>query len=202
MLEPDVGQVPISLIEGLGAELGQLAQMHSSAVKDGRRIDAAVLEVKYAEKFAAWCAMQRIAAADDIVSLEASRRALALRINWWRELNYLDAEPSELSSAQKSIFEGAELIPRDWRHANEVLSLLPEFAAPQCGTFDSWNASFMKIEAVIKLLLEYLRKALSQFDVTDPKDPTWHEFRDETHPDLVELVELLEKAWATAEFSQ
>lgn len=202
MLEPDIGQEPISPIEALGAELGQLAQMHSSAVKDGRRIDAAVLEVKHAEKFAAWCAKQKKAAAEDIVSVEASRGVLTLRISWWRELNYLDAEPSELSSVQKSIFEGAALIPRDWRQAQEALSLLPEFAVPQSGTFDSWNASFMEIEAVIKLLLEYLRKALSQFDVTDPKDPTWHVFRDETHPELVELFELFEKAWAAAEFSQ
>lgn len=202
MLEPDVDQAPVSPVEGLDAELGQLAQMHSSAVEGGRRIDAAVLEVSHAEKFIAWCAIQKQAATDGIVTLESSLNVLTLRINWWRERDYLDAEPSDLSSAQKRIFEGASLIPRDWRQANEALSLLPEFVEPARGTLNSWNASFIEIEAVTKLLLTDLRKAISQFDITDSRDPNWDVYRNETHQDLNYLSKHLEDVWAAAEFSR
>ncbi len=202
MLEPDIGQEPISPIEALDAELGQLAQMHSSAVKDGRRIDAALLEVKHAEKFAAWCAMQKASAVADIAALEASRSALTRRINWWRELSQLDGEPSQLSPAQKSIFEGSELLPRDWREAKRVLAILPEFEQPLKGNFHSWHASFMDIQAVTNVLLEHLQKAIIQFGITDARDPSWNLYRTETHPELGFLAKQLEEAWAAAEFSR
>jgi hypothetical protein len=202
MLEPDIGQEPISPIEALGAELDRLAQLHRHAVKDGRHIDAAVVEVRHAKKFAAWCAMQKEAAAERIVSLESSLRSLKRRINWWHELNYLATEPSELSSAQQAIFEGADFIPSDWNEAKEALSIHPEFAEPQSGTFDSWNKSFLEIEAVIKLLVGDLRMSLSQFETTDARDPSWDVYRDKIHPEISYLETQLNETWAAAEFSK
>ena len=202
MLEPEISQEVSGPTNGLDAELGVLAQMHAVATREGRRIDAAVLEVKHAEKFAAWCAKRKKAIADQILSLEASRRTLTLRISWWRELNSLDEESSDLSSAQKSIFEGREVTPRDWGQANEALSLLPEFDLPLRGNFNSWHASFLEIDAVTKLLQEDLRRAISQFDTTDARNPSWNVYRDETHPELDLLFKQLEETWAAAEFSR
>ncbi|RDC61351.1 hypothetical protein HME9302_02573 [Alteripontixanthobacter maritimus] len=202
MSGPDIEQDEKSPANAVRAELEKLSTLHVAAVREHRRIDAALLEADYGEKFAAWCEIEKANVCNLIAAVTEECERLDRRRDWWRQLSSFSQDASGSFPVDGKAFENCEHGPRDWDHARKAMSLLPEFTVPDIGNIDSWQASYFEIDGAKRLLLQYLHAALAQFDITDPSDPSWVVYRDTGHGALQQTFAFYEDAWAKAEFTR
>lgn len=169
---------------------------HSTARRDGRRIDAERLARAYDDAFALLPTLMIADLIEEMSYLQPIKQHAELCANWWLELQLAahGKEPAEVSPAQRAIIAGNQFAPSNWREAREAIDLLPDFQVP--GSLSLYQAEAKAgdlhraatgLELAIQASIDALRKASASTDA-------WADFKNGAYQEYVKARGTFESA--------